>query len=87
MALSLAAGLWSGAGAPAAAEDTPVASASKTTDYEERGRALVDVQGNKRVDATTVRSYFHASPDGRLDEAARDAALKALIETHLFDTV
>ena len=40
-----------------------------------------------RVDAATVRSYFHPSPDGRFDEAARDAALKALIATDLFDTV
>jgi len=47
----------------------------------------IDVEGNRRVDAATVRSYFHAAPDGRLDEAARDAALKALIATGLFDKV
>ena len=63
------------------AEDT------KTSDFEEKARALVAVEGNKRVDVATVRSYFHASPDGRFDEAARDAALKALIGTHLFETV
>jgi outer membrane protein insertion porin family len=34
-----------------------------------------------------VRSYFHAAPDGRFDDAARDAALKALIATGLFDKV
>src|ERR1700743_940353 len=45
------------------------------------------VDGNKRVEATTVRSYFKPSADGRYDEAARDAGLKALIETRLFDTV
>jgi outer membrane protein insertion porin family len=45
------------------------------------------VEGNRRVDAETVRSYFHAAPDGRFDEAARDAALKALIGTRLFDKV
>jgi outer membrane protein insertion porin family len=45
------------------------------------------VEGNKRVDAATVRSYFHAAPDGRFNEAARDDALKALIATHLFETV
>src|ERR1700751_1399360 len=60
---------------------------TKSSDYEEKGRALVDVEGNKRVDVATVRSYFHASSDGRFDEDARDAALKALIATNLFDTV
>jgi outer membrane protein insertion porin family len=47
----------------------------------------IEVQGNRRVDAETVRSYFHAAPDGRFDEAARDAALKALLATGLFDKV
>jgi outer membrane protein insertion porin family len=40
-----------------------------------------------RVDTATVRSYFHPSPDGRLNETARDDALKALIGTQLFETV
>jgi outer membrane protein insertion porin family len=60
---------------------------SKSSDFEEKARAEVTVEGNKRVDVATVRSYFHPSSDGRFDEAARDAALKALIATHLFDTV
>ena len=47
----------------------------------------ITVEGTRRVDAETVRSYFHASADGRYDEAARDAALKALIATNLFETV
>jgi outer membrane protein insertion porin family len=50
-------------------------------------RDLIVVEGNRRVDAETVRSYFHATPDGRFDDAARDAALKALIATGLFDKV
>ena len=45
------------------------------------------VEGNRRVEAETVRSYFHADSGGRFDEAARDAALKALIATGLFDKV
>src|SRR5882757_7091940 len=48
---------------------------------------IIDVQGNRRIDAETVRSYFHVAPDGRFDEAARDAALKALLATGLFDKV
>ncbi len=47
----------------------------------------IEVQGNRRIDAETVLSYFHAAPDGRFDEAARDAGLKALLGTGLFDTV
>src|ERR1700753_2368639 len=47
----------------------------------------IDVEGNRRIDADTVRSYFHASPDGHYDAAALDDALKALVATHLFDTV
>jgi outer membrane protein insertion porin family len=45
------------------------------------------VEGNRRVEADTVRSYIHAAPDGRFDEAARDAALKALVATGLFEKV
>ena len=50
-------------------------------------REAIAVEGNRRVDAATVRSYFHAAPDGRFDEAARDAALKAMLATGLFDKV
>jgi outer membrane protein insertion porin family len=52
-----------------------------------RTRETIVVQGNRRVDTETVRSYFHAAPDGRFDAAARDAALKALLATGLFDNV
>ena len=78
--LALAISMTSGAAYSRAEE-------AKTSDFEEKARALVTVEGNKRVDVATVRSYFHASPDGRFDEAARDAALKALIETRLFENV
>ena len=50
-------------------------------------RETIEVEGNRRIDAETVRSYFHAAPDGRFDAAARDAALKALLATGLFDNV
>ena len=52
-----------------------------------QARGAITVQGNRRIDADTVRSYFHAAPDGRFDAAARDAALKALLATGLFDKV
>jgi outer membrane protein insertion porin family len=47
----------------------------------------ITVEGNRRIDADTVRSYFHPAADGRFDDAARDAALKALYATGLFDDV
>ena len=62
----------------------------RRTLLRERGRAArakIDVEGNRRIDAETVRSYFHAAPDGRFDAAALDAALKALLATDLFDKV
>ncbi|MFL6819169.1 MAG: POTRA domain-containing protein, partial [Bradyrhizobium sp.] len=48
---------------------------------------IIEVQGNRRIDAETVRSYFRAGPDGKMDDAARDAALKALLGTGLFEKV
>jgi outer membrane protein insertion porin family len=47
----------------------------------------IDVEGNHRIDADTVRSYFHSGPDGNYDAAALDAALKALVATNLFEHV
>src|ERR1700733_6520991 len=47
----------------------------------------ITVEGNRRIDADTVRSYFHAAPDGRFDAAALDAALKGLLATNLFEHV
>ena len=47
----------------------------------------IRVEGNRRIDAETVRSYFHPSSDGHFDGASLDAALKALIATNLFDDV
>ncbi len=45
------------------------------------------VEGNRRVEAETIRSYFHAGPGGRLDPAAIDEGLKALYGTGLFQDV
>ena len=45
------------------------------------------VQGNRRVEAETVRSYFRVAPGERLDAAKIDAALKALYASGLFEDV
>ena len=54
---------------------------------DSKGDETIVVEGNKRVEAATVRSYFRANANGRYDEAARDTGLKALIETRLFDNI
>jgi outer membrane protein insertion porin family len=45
------------------------------------------VQGNRRVEAETIRSYFRPAPGQRLDAAKIDEALKALYATGLFQDV
>ncbi|MGN6749191.1 MAG: outer membrane protein assembly factor BamA [Xanthobacteraceae bacterium] len=45
------------------------------------------VEGNRRVEADTVRSYFKVAPGEHLDAAKIDAALKALYGTGLFQDV
>lgn len=45
------------------------------------------VEGNRRVDVETIRSYFRPGPGGRLDQGRVDDGLKALIETGLFQDV
>src|SRR5689334_4270820 len=45
------------------------------------------VQGNRRVEAATIRSYFRAGPGGRLDAQNVDDGYKALYATGLFQDV
>ncbi|MBV8354878.1 MAG: outer membrane protein assembly factor BamA, partial [Candidatus Eremiobacteraeota bacterium] len=47
----------------------------------------ITVEGNHRVEADTMRSYFHGKPGERLDAAEIDAALKALYASRLFEDV
>src|SRR5882672_6768510 len=45
------------------------------------------VQGNRRVEADTVRSYFKVGPGGRMSAEQEDEGLKALVATGLFADV
>jgi len=47
----------------------------------------IDVEGNRRVEADTIRSYFRVGGSERLDSAKIDSALKALYATGLFQDV
>jgi len=67
-------GLLSGAAVAAPADDGLTASS-------------IVVQGNRRVDTDTVRSYFKVAPGEHLDAAKIDAGLKALYATGLFQDV
>src|SRR5579862_6708325 len=49
--------------------------------------ASIEVEGNRRVEADTIRSYFKPGPNGQLDAGSIDDGLKALIETGLFQDV
>ena len=45
------------------------------------------VQGNRRVDAETIRGYFRVKPGERLDAIRIDEGYKALVATGLFEDV
>jgi outer membrane protein insertion porin family len=49
--------------------------------------ATIQVEGNRRVELETIRSYFKPGPGGHLGQAQIDDGLKALIETGLFQDV
>ena len=45
------------------------------------------VEGNRRVEANTIRSYFKPGPDGRIGAFQVDEAYKSLLATGLFQDV
>ena len=49
--------------------------------------ANIEVHGNRRVEAATIRSYFRPGPDGRLGPYQIDEAYKALFNTGLFQEI
>src|SRR3954451_22802836 len=67
----------------------PVASAPAQAQAEaQRAQgAAIAVEGNRRIEADSIRSYFHPGTDGRLDAVAVDDGLKALIASGLFEDV
>jgi outer membrane protein insertion porin family len=65
---------------PVAAVLAPSAALAQTV-------SAIQVEGNRRVELETIRSYFKPGPGGHLDQARIDDGLKALIETGLFQDV
>src|ERR1700681_3443063 len=55
--------------------------------FAQSGPTRIDIEGNRRVEADTIRSYFRINGSERLDSAKIDSALKALYATGLFQDV
>jgi outer membrane protein insertion porin family len=49
--------------------------------------ASIVIEGNRRVEADTIRSYFRTGPGERLDNRKIDQAIKALYATGLFEDI
>ncbi|MGN6286022.1 MAG: outer membrane protein assembly factor BamA [Afipia sp.] len=65
-----------------------VATATLTaTPAQAQTAASIGVEGNRRIEADTIRSYFRPSSGGRLSPIDIDDGLKALIQTGLFQDV
>src|SRR5665647_268850 len=60
--------------------------ASSGAAFAQSANSIV-VEGNRRVEAETVRSYFKPGPGGRMGPQETDEALKALYATGLFSDV
>ncbi|MCC7347819.1 MAG: outer membrane protein assembly factor BamA, partial [Variibacter sp.] len=52
-----------------------------------QSESSIIVQGNRRVEAATIRNYFRVGPGERLDAVRIDEAYKALLATGLFEDV
>jgi len=64
-----------------------VGSVAVSTPAAAQSVSSITVEGNRRVELATIRSYFKPGPNGQLDQGAIDDGLKALIETGLFQDV
>ncbi len=68
-----------------AVTDGPVSFASKA--YAQSVIRQIEVTGNRRVEAATVRSYLNFAVGDRYDDARANASLRALFATGLFADV
>src|SRR5689334_18401914 len=66
---------------------TAVGSLAAASSAAAQTATTIVVEGNRRVEASTIRSYFFTNPGERLDSFKIDQALKALYATGLFQDV
>jgi outer membrane protein insertion porin family len=64
-----------------------VTAVTTATDVAAQQLSSIVIEGNRRVEADTIRSYFRPAPGERLDGYKIDQALKALYATGLFQDV
>ena len=64
-----------------------VSLATAEVSVAQSAQTRIDIEGNRRVEADTIRSYFRVNGTEHLDSAKIDAALKALYATGLFQDV
>jgi outer membrane protein insertion porin family len=64
-----------------------VTAVSSATGAAAQQTSSIVIEGNRRVEADTIRSYFRPAPGERLDSYKIDQALKALYATGLFQDV
>jgi outer membrane protein insertion porin family len=64
-----------------------VTAVTTSTDVAAQQLSSIVIEGNRRVEADTIRSYFRPAPGERLDSYKIDQALKALYATGLFQDV
>jgi outer membrane protein insertion porin family len=65
----------------------PLGTAIVSSSAQAQNVQSIQVEGNRRVEVETIRSYFKPGPGGALDQGRIDDGLKALIETGLFQDV
>src|SRR3954464_9531338 len=63
------------------------ASVTTATHAVAQGASQIAVEGNRRVESDTIRSYFRLAPGERLDALKVDEGVKALFATGLFQDV
>jgi outer membrane protein insertion porin family len=66
---------------------TLVAVTSVASPAAAQSASSIVVEGNRRVEAETIRTYFKPGPGGRLDSGSINDGLRALYETGLFQDV
>ena len=65
----------------------PASSSFVVATAQAQSASSIVVEGNRRIEADTIRSYFKPGPSGRIDNYSIDSAYKALYETGLFQNV
>jgi len=64
-----------------------ISGAASAAPREQTAATQIVVEGNRRIDADTIRQYFKATPGARLTADQINAGIKALYESGLFQNI